>query len=442
MRSATPGSRTDSADGTVYLRARAYSPALGRFLQRDSFGGYGAAPQTLNRYAYAGNNPATNTDLSGHDFFGDVQHDIGWLNERIGPRAIEDSWNWHKRVLRPVWKQITQPCTLDAIQTALDVLGVIPGFGTPFDLANAAISIARGNHTDAAMRLLFALPGIGDAAGATHLASRATHLVEEGAEHFGDDALRALGRACGANSFSADTLVATPDGEQPISTLQVGDQVLAYNQETGTTGAYTVTAVLVHDDPAQLHLTIDGETLDTTPEHPFYTLLRGWVAATALRVGDQVQREDGSYGAVEAVRLDPTPRRMYNLTVAEAHTFFVGEQHWLVHNAKQKCDIFERFGSEVEARLSFKEKGLVPKDSPHQNNPKWIGEPGAQDPRRLSDDKWRNAWRMTFKTKPGTLDWVKQVAWTKPNEANRYGIPADLIEEFNKRVLEVLIKKR
>ena len=238
--------------------------------------------------------------------------------------------------------QITQPCTLDAIQTVLDVLGVIPGFGTPFDLANAAISIARGNHTDAAMRLLFALPGIGDAAGAAHLASRATHLAEEGAEHFGDDAVRALERACGANSFSADTLVATPDGEQPISTLQVGNLVLAYNQETGTTGAYTVTAVLVNDDPAQLHLTIDGETLNTTPEHPFYTLLRGWVAATALRVGDQVQREDGSYGAVEAVRLDPTSRRMYNLTVEGAHTFFVGEQRWLVHNARiGTCEPYE-----------------------------------------------------------------------------------------------------
>lgn len=35
-------------------------------------------------------------------FFGDVQHDIGWLNERIGPRAIEDSWNWHKRALHNI----------------------------------------------------------------------------------------------------------------------------------------------------------------------------------------------------------------------------------------------------------------------------------------------------------------------------------------------------
>jgi hypothetical protein len=28
---------------------------------------------------------------------------------------------------------------------------------------------------------------------------------------------------------------------------------------------------------------------------------------------------------------------MYNLTVAIAHTFFVGEEQWLVHNAKKNC---------------------------------------------------------------------------------------------------------
>ncbi|MBK9715620.1 MAG: hypothetical protein IPO81_30720 [Kouleothrix sp.] len=59
------GERTSAADGTVYLRARHYSPALGRFLQRDSYAGTPGRPQSLNRYAYAENNPATYTDPSG-----------------------------------------------------------------------------------------------------------------------------------------------------------------------------------------------------------------------------------------------------------------------------------------------------------------------------------------------------------------------------------------
>jgi RHS repeat-associated protein len=43
--------------GLVYLRARWYDPAQGRFLQRDSFTGGPTRPQSLNRYAYAENNP-------------------------------------------------------------------------------------------------------------------------------------------------------------------------------------------------------------------------------------------------------------------------------------------------------------------------------------------------------------------------------------------------
>ena len=60
------GERMGVADGTLYLRARHYSPALGRFLQRDSYGGTLGRPQSLNRYAYTENNPATLTDPSGH----------------------------------------------------------------------------------------------------------------------------------------------------------------------------------------------------------------------------------------------------------------------------------------------------------------------------------------------------------------------------------------
>lgn len=41
---------------------------------------------------------------------------------------------------------------------------------------------------------------------------------------------------------------------------------------------------------------------------------------------------DGGYGIVEAVVVVETNQRMYNLTVDGAHTFFVGDGAWLVHN--------------------------------------------------------------------------------------------------------------
>ena len=60
------GEMQDSASGLVYLRARHYHPVLGRFLQRDSFGGFVKQPQSLNRYSYVYNNPLIYIDPSGH----------------------------------------------------------------------------------------------------------------------------------------------------------------------------------------------------------------------------------------------------------------------------------------------------------------------------------------------------------------------------------------
>ena len=47
------------ATGLLYLRARYYDPSLGRFISRDTWSGSLAAPQSLNRYVYVGNNPTT-----------------------------------------------------------------------------------------------------------------------------------------------------------------------------------------------------------------------------------------------------------------------------------------------------------------------------------------------------------------------------------------------
>jgi RHS repeat-associated protein len=52
-------------DGIVHLRARAYAPQWGRFLQRDTFAGFPTRPQSLHRYAYTENNPVNWTDPSG-----------------------------------------------------------------------------------------------------------------------------------------------------------------------------------------------------------------------------------------------------------------------------------------------------------------------------------------------------------------------------------------
>ena len=58
----------------------------------------------------------------------------------------------------------------------------------------------------------------------------------------------------------------------------------------------------------------------------------GWVLAQDLWVGAKISRAHTGNGMLTAISVALRPQRMYNLSVARAHTFFVGQGQWLVHN--------------------------------------------------------------------------------------------------------------
>lgn len=60
------GEYYDEETGSIYLRARSYDPALGRFTQEDSYNGNIADPQSLNVYTYCYNNPIRFFDPTGN----------------------------------------------------------------------------------------------------------------------------------------------------------------------------------------------------------------------------------------------------------------------------------------------------------------------------------------------------------------------------------------
>jgi hypothetical protein len=177
-------------------------------------------------------------------------------------------------------------------------------------------------------------------------------------------------------------LISTADGLRPISEIRVGDLVLAYDEASRTTGLFTVTAVLVHLDPAQVHLTIGGEHVETTPEHPFFTHERGWVDAADLWLGAHVRQADGSFDAVWPITVETEPQVMYNLTVAQAHTFFVGAGRWLVHNAPGKC--FVLVGDDSGAAQAAK----WIKPQPNETFVAVHGMPGSREFAVLQNGEW------------------------------------------------------
>ncbi len=72
--------------------------------------------------------------------------------------------------------------------------------------------------------------------------------------------------------------------------------------------------------------------------------------AEDLRIGEQVQRLDGSYGVVVALRHLFGVAVRYNLTVADDHTYAVGAAAVVVHN----CG----YGSATDNKLQDIGKGL------------------------------------------------------------------------------------
>ncbi|WP_205750511.1 polymorphic toxin-type HINT domain-containing protein [Deinococcus fonticola] len=139
------------------------------------------------------------------------------------------------------------------------------------------------------------------------------------------------------NSFSPDTLVKTIAGLQRIDQIKVGRRVLAFNEQLKEEGYYPVTAVHQNYDPevTVLSLVTSGgqrEEITTTPRHLFYTTSGKWIEAGKLSNSDQLQRDGKAAGQVVNVTTSTRTAQMFNLTVEQAHTFFVGVNSWLVHN--------------------------------------------------------------------------------------------------------------
>jgi len=333
--------------GTLYdYVARAYDPALGRFVSVDTVVPDMWDPQYLNRYAYVRNNPLLRGDPDGHCpicvtalIGAAVGAVIGAATVAL-PAMISNIQNGQPLMTNIDPAEVGKAAAVGAVAGL--VAGATMGIGTAVLGTGFGATVATG-----------AVSGV-----IAGQAGKATGNVIDGndigsgllqpEDMVRDGALGALGAAGGyaigkvagrltsagtVCSFSPDTPVATETGYVPIAGVITGTRVLAWDETANATGYFPVTHVWVHSDPVLVVLVVNGETITTTPEHPFYTPMHGWLPAGELWAGAGLRRADGGAGVVESTMTLTRTERMWNLTVDVAHTYFVGGGEWLVHNA-------------------------------------------------------------------------------------------------------------
>lgn len=140
--------------------------------------------------------------------------------------------------------------------------------------------------------------------------------------------------------FVAGTEVLLADGiYKSIENIAVGDKVASYDEVSGTYSSQQVTDTFVKKVDTLVEIGVDGEKIVATLNHPFYIpAYNGWIPASKLRVGQKLLTMDNKYVEVKSVEIKHCTDgvAVYNFTVENTHTYFVGEKPVLVHNSCQE----------------------------------------------------------------------------------------------------------
>jgi hypothetical protein len=133
-----------------------------------------------------------------------------------------------------------------------------------------------------------------------------------------------------------------------------------------------------------LNLHVQGQVIRTTGVHPFYRHGTGWTRAIDLKSGDWLLTASDRWVMVEEVYDTGEVRAVYNLRVADLHTYFVGDDGWgwnvWAHNSSPEECPGLRKGRE-KAKKGTKEGIYEFPDQTKKGNPPYVGQSGDMDAR-------------------------------------------------------------
>ena len=206
--------------------------------------------------------------------------------------------------------------------------------------------------------------------------------------------------------FVAGTMILTASGLVAIENIKAGDKVISTDPETFETAEKTVLETYIREVTTLVHLTVNGEEIVTTVDHPFYVKNQGFIKAGELIVGDELLDVNGNVLLVENfdVELTEKPVKVYNFQVEGFHTYHVGCFYVLVHNAD-----YNQSPKEIMAERT---KGLDIRE--HPSKYKQIS---AKEKSRL-ESKVRD--RTITKDEYKKLEWNKKISAKRQDAVNEF----------------------
>ncbi|WP_158544790.1 polymorphic toxin-type HINT domain-containing protein [Blastococcus sp. TF02-9] len=336
------GVLTDTETGLAQMGVRSYDPRLSRFISRDP----AEFEPDASSYVYAGDNPLVLADPTGlwPSFikkagrkFKKAVTKVTKVARSVGRTAYSAA----KKVGHYAWKYKYDIATTAAM--FVPGVNVVAGAAKVVRVAQLAKKAYSASKVVRSSKKAYRAVKVSRAAkkyrSASNRVKKAVHKVKKKAS---SSVKRSYGRVRStlsksrACSFTGDTTVLMEDGSRkPIEDVRVGDRVIASDPETGEQAAKEVDHVWVHEDTV-IDLVVDGETITTTEDHPFWNASDGqYQRADQLDEGEHVLGADGGLLTVSGLKMDTArSARAYNLSVEGLHTYHVGDRRILVHN---KC---------------------------------------------------------------------------------------------------------
>jgi len=292
---------------------------MGRFINADGVvSGVGGEVQGYNMFAYCFNNPVNMDDSSGN-----------W------PK-------WAKKLVAAV-AVVAVVAVVAAVTVATAGAGTAVAAVAVGAAKGAAIGLVTGAASGAVTGYLAtgtlegALDGMADGALTGAITGAVTGGIQGGMSYTPNatpNTASTVTTPTEGACFIAGTTVLTATGYVAIEDIIAGDLVWAWNEETGEVALKPVVETYVRQTSELVHIFVNGEEIITTPEHPFYSPVKGWTVAIHLRAGDILVLVNGKYVVVEKIQHEilERPVIVYNFEVEDFHTYYVSDIAVLVHN--------------------------------------------------------------------------------------------------------------